>query len=371
MASAGYYTKTLVSYYYNIHNKDDFDIYYYDLIPEMLRFSEKLNSHVFGPLFSFLYVVKHVNILNISFLGGYLGGTSLWFFESFLYQLAKIKVVVAAYGGDFYLYSKVIDTSLRNALLMSYPTPGKEENLIRRKVDYWSRNADIIVNGLQLDGLGRWSCLPVSAVSLDQDKIIDNRSYCRSSDVTIVHAPNHRGFKGTEFIINAVDELRKEGYRINFILIENMKNSEVLKILREADILVEQLITGYGLNAIEGMASGAAVLSNVSNDYYKVLRRYSYLNECPILSTTPESIKDNLILLIKNSQLREELGRLGIAYVKKYHSEAASRYMYGKIFNHLVHGEDEDLMNMFHPIKSDYNMRNYIQTPLVDNCYVG
>ena len=72
-----------------------------------------------------------------------------------------------------------------------------------------------------------------------------------------------------DIIINAVDELRKEGYRINFILIENMKNSEVLKILREADILVEQLITGYGLNAIEGMASGAAVLSNVSNDYYK------------------------------------------------------------------------------------------------------
>jgi predicted metal-dependent TIM-barrel fold hydrolase len=65
--------------------------------------------------------------------------------------------------------------------------------------------------------------------------------------VVIAHAPNHRGFKGTEFLIEAVKNLSDEGLKVELILLENFQNSIVREVLSlRADILVEQLIyPGY------------------------------------------------------------------------------------------------------------------------------
>ena len=74
-----------------------------------------------------------------------------------------------------------------------------------------------------------------------------------------------------------------------------------IKILQdETDILVEQIIfTGHALNGLEGMACGLPVLSNLEDESYtRHLRRWSYLDECPIVSTCPE----NLLLRMKNYQ---------------------------------------------------------------------
>lgn len=369
MKNAGYDSVTLVNGVYDIYDKSDFDLYYEDIVPLFLRFNQSICL-----LYVFLYSIKNAKLINISFNGGYLGNTPLWRMEMFLYKLSGIKVVVAAYGGDFYQYSKIIDPSVKHVLLMSYPEMAKQESLIEKKVRYWTKNADAIVNGVQIDGIGRWSCLPVNALAIANDKITEQKRETDNDTITIVHSPNHRGFKGTEFIINAIEGLKAEGYKINFILLEKVPNSEVLRILREeADILVEQIIfSGYALNAIEGMANGVPVLSNLSNEtYLQLFRRYSYLHECPILSTTPETIKENLRLLIENPSLRNELGMLGIQYIKKYHSEDAAQYMFGKIYNQLLNDVDEDLINMFHPLKSEYCQKEKINTPLTENIYLG
>ena len=69
------------------------------------------------------------------------------------------------------------------------------------------------------------------------------------------------------------------------------------------------------------MATGLPVLANLENkNYVNLFRRYSFLNEYPILSTSPETLKENLKLLITNPELRKELGELGRKYVEKYHS---------------------------------------------------
>jgi len=373
-----YYSETLVSNYYKIHTKNDFDKYYLDLFPSIFN---KLNTRIlnkivilFGPILSFIYVIKNASILNISFYGGYLGDTILFKLEILLYKFFKIKTVVNVYGGDAFMYSKILDNSLKHALMISYPEMSIKENKIQKKINFLNRNADIIITAMLIDGIGKWSCLPVNMLCID-DKIINHhKKFKKKESVTILHAPNHTGFKGTEFIIKAIEDLIDEGYNINFYLIEKRPNREVLEKLRnEADILVEQLIySGYSLNAIEGMASGVPVLSNLENETYtKLFRRYSFLDECPVLSTSPETIKTNLKLLIENKKLRVELGELGIKYVKKYHSEKSAQYLYGKIFNQLLNGVDEDLINMYHPLKSEYVKQNFIKTPLVNNQYLG
>jgi glycosyltransferase involved in cell wall biosynthesis len=73
------------------------------------------------------------------------------------------------------------------------------------------------------------------------------------------------------------------------------------------------------MSALEGMASGLPILSNLDSETYtRVFRRYAFLNECPILSTTPETVKDHLRVLVTHPQLRKELGEAGRKYVEKY-----------------------------------------------------
>jgi glycosyltransferase involved in cell wall biosynthesis len=169
----------------------------------------------------------------------------------------------------------------------------------------------------------------------------------------------------------AVDELNKEGLKVELVLLEKIPNSRVRELMQEVDILAEQFIgIGYALSGMEGMASGLPVLANLDNETYTtIFRRYSFLNECPILSTTPETLKENLRLLVTNPDLRKELGELGRKYAEKYHSYEMAQYLFTHIFRKLD-GEDIDLMNLFHPLKSEYVKNNYIKTPLINNKYI-
>jgi spore maturation protein CgeB len=120
----------------------------------------------------------------------------------------------------------------------------------------------------------------------------------------------------------------------------------------------------------EGMATGLPVFANLENkNYVNLFRRYSFLNESPILSTSPETLKENLKLLITNPELRKELGELGRKYVEKYHSYNTFQYLFTNIIKKL-NGEDIDLINLFHPLKSDFVKKNFIITPLIDNKYL-
>jgi hypothetical protein len=111
------------------------------------------------------------------------------------------------------------------------------------------------------------------------------------------------------------------------------------------------------------------VMSNLEHEAYtRVFRRYAFLNECPILSTTPENLTQNLRVLVKNPKLREELGRAGRKYVEKYHSYEMAQYLFGSIYEKIIRGRDVDLMNLFHPLTSEFNRRKpLVQHPLIEN----
>jgi hypothetical protein len=194
-----------------------------------------------------------------------------------------------------------------------------------------------------------------------------------TSKVTVLHAPNHRGAKGTDFIIAAIEDLKSEGINVELKLIENLNNSELLTIMRNgADLIVNELIGSfYGLFCVEAMATGLPVVTNLSiEEYTRVFRRFSYLNECPLVCGTVEDIKKILKVLISQPELREELGKAGRRYTEKYHSDNTAQFMFGKIYDKIWHKKtDVDLMNLFHPLKENsYNKSGpLIVHPLLEN----
>jgi hypothetical protein len=192
----------------------------------------------------------------------------------------------------------------------------------------------------------------------------------RTGPVRVLHTPNHRGFKGTEFLIEAVEDLQREGLLVELVLLEGVPNDQVRKTMLEVDILAEQFLASiYALSGIEGMASGLPVLVNLESEpHTRPFRRYSYLDECPALSTSPETITTNLRRLVTDPSLRETLGRAGRRYVEKYHSYATAQYMFGAIYRQLLDGEVVDLMRLFHPLLSPYvRATPRIDHPLVEN----
>ncbi|MEE9372618.1 MAG: glycosyltransferase [Saprospiraceae bacterium] len=372
MKEEGFDSKTvMLNYYSSINSKDYFDV--------VLTTKPTLYSKVFSPISAYYWYVKYLlsfDIFHLPCSGFFLGSSILWRLEGPLFRLFGKKIIVIPYGGDFYMYSKIKSPSLQHGLLLSYPKNALNEGAIARKVKYWTRQANIFITCFQLGGASRWDVLPFNALIINTKEWTSKKHYNKKDGkngfVNIAHTPNHRGFKGTEFLIQAVKELQDEGLLINLILIEKKPNSEVKKILFEdADILAEQFIaTAYALSGVEGMATGLPVMSNLDEEIYtRLFRRFSYLNECPILSTTPENIKENLKILITNPELRKELGIAGQRYVAKYHSYSTSKYFFGAIYKNIWNGEKLDLLNMFHPLKkSSYNNKmDIIKHPLIEN----
>ena len=83
----------------------------------------------------------------------------------------------------------------------------------------------------------------------------------------IVHAPNHRNLKGTEFLLRAAERLQSRGVAFKLQLVERVAHDEATQIYRQADIIADQFRGGtYGVFALEGMALGKPVLSYLDQE---------------------------------------------------------------------------------------------------------
>ncbi|MGG3799481.1 glycosyltransferase family 4 protein [Metabacillus fastidiosus] len=147
----------------------------------------------------------------------------------------------------------------------------------------------------------------------------------------IVHAPTLRDLKGTEYIIDAVNKLKKAGTPLNFQLIEGKTYSQTKELLSQADIVIDQLRIGaYGYVSTESMALGKPVICYIREDLVK-----KYPSELPIINANPDNIAPILQNLINQPENWSKLGMLGRRYVKQYHSTHKIAEHYIKVYNNL------------------------------------
>ena len=368
MKEVGFKTETFTdSFCYRINERNEYD----RVIQDEFRFIPLYLKYYFG----FLDSLFKYDIYFISFNGFFLWRTICRSFESTLLKIAAKKIVIIPFGCDSYSYNRVRSVSLIHGLNSSLPQAAKNQREISRRVEHWCEKADVVIPGFMgPDGFGRWDVLVPSPLIIDLKEwnISKRESMADGSNeiVKITHAPNFRGFKGSEFIIDAVEKLQKEGFKIELNLLEKLKNYEVKQILQEdTDILVEQIIfTGHALNGLEGMACGLPVLSNLEDESYtRHLRRWSCLDECPIVSSCPENLIENLRILITNPDLRREIGRASRLYVEKYQGFEAGQYLFGEVIKFLQ-GQRDSLINIYHPILGEYSIgKPIIEHPLKEN----
>jgi hypothetical protein len=242
------------------------------------------------------------------------------------------------------------DHAFRYGLIKSYPEAAKKDELTRKQIFYFSKHADFVVGNIpHNESCPKWDILTVACYGVDTDEWKPDPNFVHVHDgkngvVKIVHCPNHRDVKGTRFVVAACDAIFYEGYQIELQIVERKKNEEVREIMKNCDIVAAEFLYGYASNEIEGMSLAKPVLSNLENDYfYSVAKRYTYFKECPIVSTSPENLKDNLLRLITSPTMRQSLGKKGREYVLRYHSLDGQGLMWSKIIRKVCNNSSEDL----------------------------
>ncbi len=135
--------------------------------------------------------------------------------------------------------------------------------------------------------------------------------------------------KGTRFIKAAVETLKNEGHKIDYIFLENIPYEDIKYYYQQADIVVDQLLTGWhGSVTVEAMAMGRPVVCYLNKDALRLLPK-----DNPIVNANPETIKDAIRRLVVDSKLREELGRKSRKYIEEHHDAVKLAQEYIDLYN--------------------------------------
>lgn len=230
------------------------------------------------------------------------------------------KKIVSVFCGDDIFYwdayaqeMQMLGLAEEIAPLIEYYKSAYRNVLFQRlkNVRTAERHADLI---LSLPSMGQLQMRPYMRFKIPLEVAAYTCSIPEREVPIILHAPSNRDIKGTSYILAAVEELRREGLRFDFRLIENTPNAQVRTLLAEADIVIDQLFSQtIAMFAVEAMATGNAVLSNYLPDFTHIPA------DCPVIKTSHMTMRDNLREAIVNRDMRRAKAQAGRLYVEKYH----------------------------------------------------
>jgi hypothetical protein len=307
----GFDSRSLVYDVYSINSRELFDH-----VVGLVR--RPFPVRLVAPYVVSLWAALRFDVFCFYFDGGLLHATPWWRVELALLRLAGKRIVVLPYGGDARLRSTTERIRPWNVYSESAPElDDRHEPDVRERIAAFDRYANVMLGCADLvedlprvDGVFRFPFAP-PALPPPEPRVAGR-------ELVVVHAPNHRHYKGTAHLERAVERLRGEGVAIALDLVERVPNTEALRRYAAADIVADQFLAGtYALFAIGGMALGKPVVCYL-NDRFRPW--HPEWDECPIVSASPDDLVDVLRRLASDAGLRAEAGGRGPQYVEKWHS---------------------------------------------------
>lgn len=318
----GFDTKTIVRTTYFITDKFDVDIS-----------AKARNNRVMISLLSyaiFIWICISADRVHAYADGGLLPAKRRSCFnplELFFYKILKLKLFIWTYGGDVRSRQKTQAlgepncctdcTSIKAACICDDALAAENYRRVAQVATAVFAMGDMIeyCPNSHRD-LFFW---PID-LDRDQGKHYEPSypEFTKAKPLRIVHAPNHRQFKGTQYLEAAVKELIAEGLAIDLVLVEKIANDQALAIYRSADVIFDQCLIGFhGYFAIEAMALGKPVMCYIRHPEKYLLNP----TQCPILNTHRDELKNSLRRLAsKDRELLPNIGRQSRAYVEQHYS---------------------------------------------------
>ncbi|MCC8952089.1 glycosyltransferase [Bradyrhizobium sp. Pear77] len=150
---------------------------------------------------------------------------------------------------------------------------------------------------------------------------------------------NGRNIKGTGAILAAIERLKSEGFPVKLEFVTNVPSQDVRYIQVQADVIVDQLNYGrYGAQACEGMMLGRPVVCFMQKDELPGISRVPFVEACPIISATEESVYDVLKDLLSDENRRRELAKASRDFAVKWHSADACAERFEMAYDRVMQG---------------------------------
>lgn len=285
---------------------------YKRLIDVELYSGKSITKRFFNWVRLFTYFFKF-NIFHFYF------GTSLFPSQMDLpfYRMFGKKIVMHYLGNDVQGYKKSVE-KYKWTNMPEYIGNGNSvlhDSRIQRRLAFELKYTDLA-----------FVCAPLYSEFVPSSKVlplaIDLNKYAYTVSpynkvLEIMHAPTHKGFKGTSYIVNAIGKLIAEGYPVKLNLVENITHDQLKEEYKKCDIFIDQILSGwYGTASLEAMATGRPVICSIRKSYFKYI---SYGDEIPIIHADPDCIYDSILYLIKNREMLPEIGIASREFVEKVH----------------------------------------------------
>jgi glycosyltransferase involved in cell wall biosynthesis len=330
----GYRAETFVSDVYFITEEFDFSLHGWRRHPI---------TAVLVPFLLFLRCLFRYRCLFIYFHGGPLWHTRiLSHLEAYFYKAAGIKTVVMPYGSDVQVLTRSKNLYFKHAMSIDYPTMRDQRGRIGSRIDRWTRHADWIISGCEwVDYMYYWNTLLLGHFSIDLERwsTINNRPEPKKTDTfRILHAPNHTTIKGTTALVDVVEALKREGLRIELVLMKNVPNTEIRRVMENVDLVADQFVIGwYAMFAIEAMAMKKPVLCYLREDLIDLYTKAGLLvpDEIPLVNTSLVQIEDRVKWAYSHREELASLGEKGREFVKKHHSTETIGRVFAEILKSI------------------------------------
>jgi hypothetical protein len=134
----------------------------------------------------------------------------------------------------------------------------------------------------------------------------------------VAHAPTDRRIKSTQAFLAAVERLRGDGVNVEVVMIEKCSWAECLRLKGTADVYFDQVILGYGNNAVEAWGMGIPVIAGGADDTLaEMVRRFGSL---PFIEANEGTIYDALVQAADPIE-RKVWAERGLAHIRQWHDE--------------------------------------------------
>jgi glycosyltransferase involved in cell wall biosynthesis len=280
--------------------------------------------------------------------------TFLIFRELWLLKLLKKKIIVVYFGSDARppIFSGRHLDDLGN--YVSSDGAKRETQSLRGNIQRVEKYSDFVINHTataQMFSLPfiRWAAVGMPIPKLGNSIEISCK---KTTAVRIVHAPSRPKAKGSDVFRRVINELRQEGYSIEFIELNGVSNATVLQELQKCDLVVDEL---YSDTPMAMLATEAAMLGKpvVVGGYYAKQFYLDNPDEAspPSIYVEPSEIKSAIEKLIQDVDFRRRKGAQAKVFVSTYWSA------------------ENVAQNYLRLIKGDFP-RNWISKPEeLDYCY--
>ena len=288
---------------------------------------------ILNELLNFLFVIRSVFVYKV-FIFSYGETISNRIYEFWLYKLLGKKTIFVFLGSDSrppYMAAKYINDELE----VNYEVLSKTTLSQKNKIKRIEKFSDFCINWGPYGQFHEKNFINVVNLGLPLNIKPVQINDSKHKIVKILHTPSDSAIKGTKYILNALDILKKEGILFDLNLLSNVTNDEVLDAITNCDFIIDCRFsdTPIGMFGAEAALLGKPTI--VGGYLHNNIEKYFSDIESipPALYVHPNKIKQGIKKMIIDHEFRNSVAAKAFDFAKNNYTSRHVALNYMQIIN--------------------------------------